>query len=178
MYYLVVHSRLWPFPLMVEHRKVSDLADLFYKWDMKSIKTITDNPLIIHSVLTWFKLHELFRREGLIPLKPLYGTIDCFPCFSRTVTLDHGLIRVLLFWNIVMRREFLCPLNCCNSNTTCLTRTPLVTYNLILSGWISRASGTYQRCHLSNNSAMWTNHCPRPFPMLTIYVCQDYLCLG
>lgn len=39
----------------------------------KSIKTATDNQLIIQSVEIWYKLHELFKHEGL---KPLYGETD------------------------------------------------------------------------------------------------------
>ncbi|CAB1349379.1 unnamed protein product, partial [Coregonus sp. 'balchen'] len=57
-------------------------------WDMKSIKTITDNPLIIHSVLTWSKLqHELFRREGFIsPKTPLWNN-RLIPMFFQNSTI-------------------------------------------------------------------------------------------
>ena len=66
MYYWAAQSRFLaqrfdngPSPswLNIETLEVNDDtgAELFYKWDRKSIKTITDNPLIIHSVLAWCK---------------------------------------------------------------------------------------------------------------------------
>ena len=85
MYYWAAQSRFLaqrfdngPSPswLNIEKLEVNDDtgAELFYKWDRKSIKTITDNPLIIHSVLAWCKLHELFRRGGFLsPKTPLWN---------------------------------------------------------------------------------------------------------
>ena len=85
MYYWAAQSRFLaqrfdngPSPswLNIEKLEVNDdtWAELFYKWDRKSIKTITDNPLIIHSVLAWCKLHELFGRGGFLsPKTPLWN---------------------------------------------------------------------------------------------------------
>lgn len=49
-------------------------SDVLYKWDGKSIKTITHNPFIVHSVQTWLRLHKMFRHNGpLSPKTPLWG---------------------------------------------------------------------------------------------------------
>ena len=45
-----------------------------YKCLKKTIKTATDNPLIIHSIQLWYKICELFKIEGFpSPKTSLWG---------------------------------------------------------------------------------------------------------
>uniref|UniRef100_A0A3Q3BNZ9 Reverse transcriptase domain-containing protein n=1 Tax=Kryptolebias marmoratus TaxID=37003 RepID=A0A3Q3BNZ9_KRYMA len=48
--------------------------DFLYKWDNKTIKNETDNPLIIQTVRIWYKIRKMFRLEGFLsPKTPLWG---------------------------------------------------------------------------------------------------------
>jgi len=39
-------------------------VSILYAWDDKQFKTRTNNPMIIHSVQTWYKLWSLLHGTG------------------------------------------------------------------------------------------------------------------
>jgi len=49
-------------------------VSILYTWDDKQFKTRTNNPMIIHSVQTWYKLWSLLGQGNyLSPKTPLWG---------------------------------------------------------------------------------------------------------
>ncbi len=85
LYYYAVQSRFLaqmfdtsppPSWLNIERTEMKEETptDLLFKWDKKTIKTATDNPLIIHSIQVWYKLGDFFKLEGFLsPKTPLWG---------------------------------------------------------------------------------------------------------
>ncbi len=107
-------------------------TDLLYKWDKKSIKIATDNPLIVQSVQIWYKLHELFKQKGFLsPKTPLWK--------NRIVTSAYGPRKALVTYSTAVRKEPLCLWNSLNRNIAWLIKTSSAIYNYVIRinhiGW-------------------------------------------